>query len=123
MAPRGYTLRRRAESAAATRRAILDAAMALLQEVGVPGTTLTTVARRADVARGTILNHFESFDGLLAAVLDDILEKLVVPDESIFDGIEDRDERIRAFVDEMIAFQERSQPWWPIFEHEMDRPI
>lgn len=122
MAPREYTLRRRAESAAATRRRVLDATEDLLRELGVAGTTLTRVAARADVARGTVVHHFGSWEGLLAAVLDDILDQLVVPDERILDGIEDREARIRTFVDAMIAFQERSQAWWPIFEHEMHRP-
>lgn len=122
MAPRSYVLGKRADSAEATRRRILDVTEELLRGVGVAGTTLTAVAKRADVARGTILHHFGSWDGLLAGVLDDILELLQVPDERIFDGIEDRDARIRAFVEAMIAFQERSQPWWPIFEHEMNRP-
>lgn len=122
MAPRSYTQRSRADSAEATRRRILDVTEELLRAVGVAGTTLTAVAKGADVARGTILHHFGSWDGLLAAVLDDILELLQVPDERIFEGIVDRDLRIRAFIDAMVAFQERSQPWWPIFEHEMDRP-
>lgn len=122
MTPRAYNLGRRAQTATATRRRILDATLALLQEVGVAGTTLTAVAGRADVARGTIVHHFGSWDGLLAAVLDDILEMLQVPDERILEGIEDRDERIRAFVRAMVAFQERSEPWWPIFAQEMDRP-
>jgi AcrR family transcriptional regulator len=122
VAPRRYKLNRRAESSATTRRRILDAAKELLQEVGVPGASLTAIARRADVARGTILNHFGSWDGLLGAVLDDILELLEVPDERILDGLEDRDARIRAFVEAMVAFQERSEAWWPIFQHEMDRP-
>lgn len=122
MTPRAYNLGRRASSAAATRRRILDATLALLQDVGVERTTLTAVARRADVARGTIVHHFGSWGGLLEAVLDDILEMLEVPDERILDGVEGREERIRAFVRAMVAFQERSEPWWPIFAQEMDRP-
>jgi AcrR family transcriptional regulator len=122
MAPRGYTLRRRAETTAATRRRILDAAVELYREVGVAATTLTAIADGADVARGTIVHHFGSSDGLLGAVLDDVLDRLEVPEERILDGIEDPDTRIRTFVDAMIAFQERSQPYWTMFEGEMQRP-
>jgi AcrR family transcriptional regulator len=122
VAPRGYTLRRRAETAAVTRRRILDAAVDLYRELGVPATTLTAVASRANVVRGTIVHHFGSSDGLLGAVLDDVLDRLEVPDERILNGIEDRDRRIRTFVDAMIAFQERSQPYWTMFEGEMQRP-
>ena len=122
MAPREYTLRRRAETSAATRRRILDATEGVLREHGVTGMTFTAVAKAADVARGTILHHFGSSDGLLGAVLDDLLVQLEVPDERIVDGIDDRDTRIRIFVDAMIDFQERSQAWWSVFEREMDRP-
>lgn len=122
MAPRGYTLKRRAETTAATRRRILDAAIGLYREVGVAKAKLTAIAERADVARGTVVHHYGSGAGLLAAVLDDVLERLEVPDERILDGIDDHEARIRTFVDEMIAFQERSEPYWTMFENEMQRP-
>ena len=46
-----------------------------------PGTTLQAMAERADVARGTVLNHFGGADGLLEAVLDDVAEEVDYPDE------------------------------------------
>lgn len=122
MAPRGYTLRRRAKTAAATRSRILDAAIELYRERGIDGTTLTAVAERADVARGTILHHFGTGDGLLGESLDFLLERLEVPDERILDGVVGLEARIRTFVDAMIDFQERSTPWWTTFESEMERP-
>jgi AcrR family transcriptional regulator len=88
----------------------------------VDATTLTAVAQRADVARGTIVHHFGTGDGLLGAVLDDVLDRLEVPDERILDGIDDPEQRIRTFVEEMIGFQERSQPYWTMFEGQMERP-
>lgn len=122
MAPRGYTLGKRAESAAATRRRILDAAIDLYSDRGIDGTTLTAVAERADVARGTILNHFGTAENLLGESLGHLLERLELPDERILDGLDGWEARVRAFVDAMIAFQERSTPWWTTFESEMQRP-
>jgi AcrR family transcriptional regulator len=122
MTPRTYVQDRRAASVAGTRARILDAALGLYGEVGVPGTTLTSVAERADVARGTILNHFGSADGLLGAALDELLKRLELPDERMLDGIADRDQRVRMFIDAMIGFQERSAPFWTMFEGEMQRP-
>lgn len=122
MAPRSYTLGRRAETATATRQRILDSTIELYREIGVSGTTLKAVAERADVSRGTILHHFESGDGLLGAVLDRVVESLEWPDERIFEGLTRRDDRIRAFVDAVVLFNDRSVLWWTTFEAEMQRP-
>jgi AcrR family transcriptional regulator len=122
VAPRGYTLKRRAESAATTRERILDATLALYGEVGIPGTTIKAVADRADVARATVINHFGSAEGLLGATLDRIMASLELPDERIFRGLSSRDDRVRAYVAAMIAFQQRTSHLWPIFENELSRP-
>src|SRR5438046_4728374 len=116
MAPRTYTQDKRAESARRTRKRILEATIELYSERGVAVTTLTAVAEKADVSRGTILHHFRSGDGLLGAVLDHVVENLDLPSERIFDGISGRDARIRAFVDAVILFNERSALWWKMFE-------
>lgn len=122
MAPRGYTLRRRAATTAATRGRILDAAIELYRDRGIDGTTITAVANAADVARGTVVNHFGSAEGLLGEALGHLLDRLEVPDERILEGAVGLEARIRAFVDAMIDFQERSTPWWETFANEMQRP-
>jgi AcrR family transcriptional regulator len=122
MAPRTYTQRGRADSAAATRQRILDATIELYREHGIPATTLKSVAERADVSRGTILHHFGSANGLLAAVLDGVLDSLDLPDPRALEGIQGLDARVRRFVNELLDFQDRTAHWWPIFESEMQRP-
>ena len=122
MTPRAYNLGRRAETAEATRRRVLDATLALYLEVGVPATTLTEVAKRADVSRGTILHHFGSAEGLLQAALEGILAALELPDARMLEGIDGLDGRVRAFVAAMLDFQEDSSHWWTVFEKEMQRP-
>ena len=88
----------------------------------MPGATLKAIAARADVSRGTILHHFGSADGLLREAVEFLIEQQDLPDEGIYVGLERREDRIRAFVLAMIAFQERSQDWWAVFENEMQRP-
>jgi AcrR family transcriptional regulator len=122
MTPRAYAMSRRAETSSDTRQRILDEAVALYRERGVPAATLTEIAKRADVARGTIIHHFGSQSGLLAAVLEWLVDTLEVPDEQALVGIDDASERIRVFVEAMIDFMDRSQPWWEVFEGEMQRP-
>ncbi|MFF4053755.1 TetR/AcrR family transcriptional regulator [Streptomyces chartreusis] len=58
----------RAESAAATRRALLDAAAELLDLGGLAAVTLRAVGARAGVTRGAPYRHFADKESLLIAV-------------------------------------------------------
>lgn len=123
MAPRKYTLDQRASSAAATRDRILTAAGELYRERGVTKTTLQAVAERADVSRGTIINHFGGADGLLGAVIDEVVGLIRIPDERTLEGLTAPEERIRRYVAEMLAFYDRSADWWPVMEPVLQSPV
>jgi len=118
LAPRAYTQRRRAEQAAATRGRIAEAALEVYRERGVGGATLVAIGERADVSRGTILHHFGDADGLLAAVLDEVLSEVDLPDETLLDGLIDPEDRIRAYAEAMIRFYDRTADWWRVFAGE-----
>src|SRR5215831_6079633 len=68
-APRTQQQRR-----AETRRALLDAAVDSLIDVGFARTTTLEVQRRAQVSRGALLHHFPSKAELLVAVVDHLAE-------------------------------------------------
>lgn len=123
MAPRKYTLDQRASSAAATRERILAAAGELYRERGVMKTTLGAVAERADVSRGTIVNHFGSADGLLGVVIDEVVGLIRIPDERTLEGLTQPEARIRRFVAEMLTFYDRSADWWPVIEPVLQSPV
>jgi AcrR family transcriptional regulator len=57
-----------------TRRALLDAAVESLIEVGFARTTTLEVQRRAEVSRGALLHHFPSKAELLVATVDHLAE-------------------------------------------------
>ena len=61
---------RGARRAARTRAAILDAAEAAFREDGYRGTRMEAVAAAADVAVGSIYNHFGDKDGLYHALAE-----------------------------------------------------
>src|SRR5215831_6566968 len=68
-APRTQQQRR-----AETRRALLDAAVDSLIDVGFARTTTLEVQRRAQVSRGALLHHFPSKAELLVAAVDHLAE-------------------------------------------------
>jgi AcrR family transcriptional regulator len=120
--PRTYRLGARAEQKAATRRRIVEAAAALYQERGVSNTTMPEVARRADVAPGTVLNHFASTDALAQAVVHDLLGSLQLPTADMLLGLETAVERVQRLARLLFAFYERSDAWYKTYAREPDIP-
>jgi AcrR family transcriptional regulator len=66
--PRRYDSPRRREQAAATRRAILEAAEQLFGRHGYSATTMAEIAKRADVSLKTVYLAFETKSGVLRAL-------------------------------------------------------
>jgi AcrR family transcriptional regulator len=114
--PRAYTLGKRGEAQAETRRRILEATLRLYREVGVAATTVASVAQAADVAPATVRNHFPNPTALAEAAADAILADVGVPDERIFEGATGPIERVERLVRELAAFFERSTGWWQVRE-------
>lgn len=121
--PRSYSLGKRADQVAGTRRRIVDAALALYEEQGVTATTMQDIARRADVAPGTVANHFGSAEALAAEVATRILADLRMPTPELFDGVPDLAERIHRLVHEMGAFFSRSNSWWRVQQRDPNAPF
>lgn len=116
--PRSYSLGRRADQVAGTRRRIVEAALALYEEQGVTATTMQDVARRADVAPGTVANHFGSAEALAREVTAEILTHLRMPTAEIFEDATDLAERIHRLVHEMSSFFGRSESWYRVQQRE-----
>ena len=75
MPPRPYAQQVRAESAAATRRRVLDAVYERLREAPAERVTVDGVARDAKVSRATIYLVFGDRGGLFDAIGADLLER------------------------------------------------
>jgi AcrR family transcriptional regulator len=88
---RPYTLKRRAEQQAATRKRIVEAAIELHGSVGPASTTVSMVAERAGVQRHTFYAHFPAERDLLLACSGLALERDPLPDA---DGQQDIPERL-----------------------------
>jgi AcrR family transcriptional regulator len=113
MAPRAYRMTRRAAASAETRRRIVDAAIALHAEKGVLGATWPDIAKRADVALGTVYRHFPSLDQLVPACTSENAVRMRPPGVTVLEGLTRPEERIGRFAQELFAFYGRSAPWTP----------
>jgi AcrR family transcriptional regulator len=116
--PRTYNLGRRAEPKADTRARIVAAALAIYRDRGLAGASNLAVARAADVAPGTVRNHFPEPGDLARAMFEALLVELHVPTPAIFDGLGGLRDRIERLAQELAAFYERSEPWWRAYERE-----
>jgi AcrR family transcriptional regulator len=104
---------RRAAASADTRRRIVDAAIALHAEKGVLGTSWPDIAKRADVALGTVYRHFPGLDQLVPACTSENALRTKPPGPTILVGLNRPEDRIGQFVKELFAFYGRSAPWTP----------
>ena len=115
MAPRKYSMARRAEAEQEIRRRILEATMALHAERGIFGTSRKEIAQRADVSVATVYNHFPALDDLVMACGELVEAKIQPPtlDQAsrIFAGSASADERLGRLVAELFAFYERGAPY------------
>jgi AcrR family transcriptional regulator len=77
---RTYTLKRRAETQAETRRRIVEAAVALHGTVGPANTTVSMIAEKAGVQRNTFYAHFPDEWSMVMACSGHVMESDPLPD-------------------------------------------
>jgi AcrR family transcriptional regulator len=107
---RRYRLAKRAESAAATRRRIVEATLGLHDEQGITGTSVRDVASAAGVAPATVLHHFPRMDDLIQACGELSNAMAPMPTEASLASAVDRSGRIRLMVAALFAWWEELGP-------------
>ena len=105
---RTYTLKRRAEQQAETRRRIVEAAVELHGSVGPALTTLSMVAERAGVQRHTLYAHFPDERSLHFACSGLFFERDPLPDAEPWRAITDPSERLRVGLRAIYDWYERN---------------
>jgi AcrR family transcriptional regulator len=109
--PRRYDLGKRADLRAETRRRIVEAATEFYREDGRPAST-AEIAKRADVAVGTVRNHFPTPDALPRAIADHVLAELRMPRVEAIDAFAPTRARIGTLAREVGEFYLRSETWY-----------
>jgi AcrR family transcriptional regulator len=105
---RTYTLKRRAEHQAQTRRRIVEAAIDLHGSVGPAFTTFSMVADRAGVQRHTLYAHFPDERSLSLACSALSLERDPLPEAAPWRMIAARGARLRAGLGAIYAWYGRN---------------
>jgi len=105
---RTYTLKRRAEQQAETRRRIVEAAVDLHGSIGPAQTTFSMVAERAGVQRHTLYAHFPDEKSLSLACSALAMERDPLPDAGAWRALKDRRERLRTGLAAIYGWYERN---------------
>ena len=92
-----------AERLAETRRKILDATIACIDELGFHNTTIQNVSARAGVTVGGVQHHFNSKSQLLEGVLMDSFQHMAFDLDKVPIAGKSLQERVELFVDECWA--------------------
>jgi AcrR family transcriptional regulator len=105
---RRYTLKRRADNQAETRRRIVEATVDLHTEIGPVHTSISAIAERAGVQRHTVYAHFPTERELALACSGLALERDPLPDEPSWRTIANPEQRLRRGLTEIYAWYARN---------------
>jgi AcrR family transcriptional regulator len=106
---RKYELKARAESQRETRDRIARAAAELHEEKGVAHTTVAEIARRADVTRLTVYNHFADLSELIPACAAHYEGQHPMPDLGDVLTRPEPAERVRGVLSELYGWYRETE--------------
>jgi AcrR family transcriptional regulator len=72
-----------------TREALLHAASEIFQERGVDGATVADIAGRADVAHGSLYNHFSGIDEIVGVLARESVQRILDRTQEIMSEVSD----------------------------------
>lgn len=111
MKKRRYRLKQRAARQQETRERIVDAAVALHEEIGPAATTISALAERAGVQRLTVYRHFANEREIFQACSARWLSLHPPPDVASLEHA-DRAERVRAILRALYRYYRNTQDMW-----------
>lgn len=106
---RAYTLKKRAETQAETRKRIVEAAVDLHASVGPAATTLSMIAEKAGVQRHTLYAHFPDERSIFMACSGLVYERDPMPAADAWRGIAGRSERLIFGLTAIYEWFERNE--------------
>lgn len=120
---RPYRLGKRKASVDETKRRIIEAATSEYQENGIEETSMNAVAKRADVAPGTVLYHYQTPNDLAQAVVDSWIEGFVPPSVDSIDTAAPLEGRVATLVQELFDLYERTGWAYRVYQKSPKHPV
>lgn len=120
---RPYRLGKRQASVDETKRRIVEAALAEYAENGIEGTSMQAVARRAEVAPGTVLYHYPDPDDLAEVAIRSLYDRYQPPSPDLIPDDAPLEERIAILVRELFGLYQRSYEGYLIMQKSAEHPV
>ena len=121
--PRPYNLGKRAASVGQTRSRIRAAALAEYAEVGIEEASMQSIARRADVAPGTVVYHYPDPDALAEEVVAASRDAMSVPTADAIDAGAPLAERIAWLTRELFRVYEGTDLEYHAWTRSQGHPV
>jgi TetR/AcrR family transcriptional regulator len=99
----------------ARRREILEAATRLFARKGYHGTAMSEIAKEAEFSTGSLYNFFQNKEELYFTLLREKIEALETEVYAVLASDAGVDERLRIWVDQVLAYFERERDFFRIF--------
>lgn len=113
---------KRKASVEETKRRIIDAATLEYQENGIEDTSMQAVARRAEVAPGTVLYHYPTPESLAETVVDSWLDSMEPPRPENIDPDASVEQRIGTLTRELFDLYERTGDLYRVYQKSPGHP-
>lgn len=117
---RKYTLKQRAKQQEETRARIVEATMALHEEVGPRNATVSAIAERAGVQRLTVYRHFPNDTALFQACTSCWLERHPPPDPRSWSDCDLPLERSRTALHALYRYYRGTHEMWRVSYRDLD---
>tara|TARA_R110002167_G_scaffold322425_1_gene528314 strand:- start:179 stop:763 length:585 start_codon:yes stop_codon:yes gene_type:complete len=114
MKKRKYTKSRRAEQQDETRDKIVEATVALHQQLGPANTSIKAIAEEAGVQRLTVYRHFPDDVSLFQACTSHYLGQHPPPDMTNWSGIQDAGERSHTALLAFYRYYRSTEQMWRV---------
>lgn len=121
MDKRKYTKKRRAEQQDQTRERIVEATVALHEELGPAQTTVKAIAERAGVQRLTVYRHFPDDVSLFQACTSHYLAQHPPPALTEWAEVAEGAQRCRAALLSFYHYYRRTAGMWQVAYQDLDK--
>jgi AcrR family transcriptional regulator len=116
---RAYELKKRAERQDETRQRIVEATVALHEELGPAATSVSAIAERAGVGRPTVYRHFPDDRALFVACTTHYMAQHQPPDPTGWRLIPDPAERVRTGLLEVYRWYRETERMMSVAERDL----